>query len=122
MAYFLAASTPSPARSPSTRTGYAAPPACVDRSPVPAAASNHWMIEGGEPIRARLGEITAPDPGPARHPRTRSSPTATPRPCPARSPGARLIPLTGMGHQMPPRQVWDTVIQAIVEHTEPTLR
>ncbi|MFE3451784.1 alpha/beta fold hydrolase [Nonomuraea sp. NPDC059194] len=87
-----------------------------DRSPVPAAASNHWMIEGGEPIRARLGEITAPtlvlhgtaDPlFPYGHAEALAR----------EIPGASLVPLPGVGHQMPPYQVWDTVIQAIVEHT-----
>lgn len=92
-----------------------------DRSPVPAAASNHWMIEGGEPIRPRLGEITAPtlvlhgteDPlFPYGHAEALAR----------EIPGASLIPLPGMGHQMPPYQVWDTVIPAIVGHTEPGVR
>ncbi|MGV9774752.1 alpha/beta fold hydrolase [Streptosporangium sp. NPDC003464] len=88
-----------------------------DRSPVPAAASNHWMIEGSGPIRSRLGEITAPtlvlhgteDPlFPYGHAEALAR----------EIPGAWLVPLPGMGHQMPPRQVWDTVIPAIVGHTE----
>ncbi|MEU7004585.1 alpha/beta hydrolase [Nonomuraea sp. NPDC046570] len=92
-----------------------------DRSPVPAAASNHWMIEGGEPIRPRLGEITAPtlvlhgteDPlFPYGHAETLAR----------EIPGASLTPLPGMGHQMPPYQVWDTVIPAIVGHTQPGAR
>ncbi|MGV9301800.1 alpha/beta fold hydrolase [Nonomuraea sp. NPDC003727] len=92
-----------------------------DRSPVPAAASNHWTIEGGEPIRPRLGEITAPtlvlhgtdDPlFPYGHAEALAR----------EIPGASLIPLPGMGHQMPPAQVWDTVITAIVKHTEPATR
>jgi pimeloyl-ACP methyl ester carboxylesterase len=29
-------------------------------------------------------------------------------------PGARLVPLTGMGHQMPPPELWDTAISAIL--------
>ncbi|WP_331770383.1 hypothetical protein OG948_42715 (plasmid) [Embleya sp. NBC_00888] len=28
-----------------------------------------------------------------------------------------LIPLPGMGHRMPPREVWDTVVTAIGEHS-----
>ncbi|SFI66173.1 Pimeloyl-ACP methyl ester carboxylesterase [Streptosporangium canum] len=87
-----------------------------DRSPVPAAASNHWMIEGGEPVRSRLGEITAPalvlhgtaDPlFPYGHAETLAR----------EIPGATLIPLPGMGHQMPPYEVWDIVIPAIGAHT-----
>jgi pimeloyl-ACP methyl ester carboxylesterase len=93
----------------------------LDRSPVPAAASNHWMIGGGEPIRPRLGEITAPtlvlhgneDPlFPYGHAEALAR----------EIPGASLVPLPGMGHQMPPYQVWDTVIPAIAGHTEPGVR
>lgn len=92
-----------------------------DRSPVPAAASNHWMIEGGEPVRPRLGEITAPtlvlhgteDPlFPYGHAEALAR----------EIPGARLVPLPGVGHQMPPFEVWDTVITAIVRHTGPGAR
>jgi hypothetical protein len=32
-------------------------------------------------------------------------------------PGARLLPLEEMGHEMPPRPLWDTVVAAILEHT-----
>ncbi|MEU0478972.1 alpha/beta hydrolase [Streptosporangium sp. NPDC006013] len=92
-----------------------------DRSPVPAAASNHWMIEGGEPIRPRLGEITAPtlvlhgteDPlFPYGHAEALAR----------EIPDTSLVPLPGVGHQMPPYQVWDTVILAIVGHTGPRVR
>ncbi|MGI5445932.1 alpha/beta fold hydrolase [Streptomyces sp. CA-243310] len=87
-----------------------------DRSPVPAAACNHWSVEGGEPVRARLGEITAPtlvlhgthDPlFPYGHAEALAR----------EIPGATLVPLAGMGHQMPVPEVWDTVIPALVRHT-----
>ena len=29
-------------------------------------------------------------------------------------PGARLIPIKGMGHDLP-REVWDTIVEAVVE-------
>jgi pimeloyl-ACP methyl ester carboxylesterase len=32
-------------------------------------------------------------------------------------PGARLVPLPGMGHQMPPPQVWDVLVTEVLEHT-----
>ncbi|MGW1995712.1 alpha/beta fold hydrolase [Embleya sp. NPDC001921] len=87
-----------------------------DRSTDPAAAANHWMVEGGESIRPRLGEITAPtlvlhgtaDPlFPYGHAEALAR----------EIPDTTLIPLPGMGHQMPPREVWDTVVTAIGEHT-----
>jgi pimeloyl-ACP methyl ester carboxylesterase len=87
-----------------------------DRSPVMAASANHWKLADSEPIRSRLGEITAPtlvlhgteDPL-FRYGHAEAL---------AREiPGAKLIPLPGMGHQMPPPQVWDTVIPALIEHT-----
>ncbi|WP_206068240.1 hypothetical protein [Nonomuraea composti] len=34
-------------------------------------------------------------------------------------PGARLVPLDGMGYQMPPPEVWDTVIAEILAISGP---
>jgi pimeloyl-ACP methyl ester carboxylesterase len=83
-----------------------------DRSPSMASAQNHWQLDG-EAIRDRLGEISAPT--------LVLHGTADPLlPYPhgealAREiPGARLVPLTGMGHQMPPRQLWEVVIPEIL--------
>jgi pimeloyl-ACP methyl ester carboxylesterase len=82
-----------------------------------SSMKNHWLIDnGGEPVRPRLGEIVAPtlvmhgtdDPLFARaHAEALAN----------EIPGARLRFLEGMGHQMPPRALWDTVIPAILEHT-----
>jgi pimeloyl-ACP methyl ester carboxylesterase len=36
---------------------------------------------------------------------------------PAEIPGARQLALEGMGHQMPPRPLWDRVVPAILERT-----
>lgn len=89
----------------------------VDRThDIEASMTNHWILEDGEPARARLGEITAPtlvlhgteDPlFPIGHAEALA----------AEIPGARLLPLEGMGHQMPPRSRWDQVVGAILEHT-----
>ncbi|MFJ3175814.1 alpha/beta fold hydrolase [Streptomyces roseus] len=88
-----------------------------DRSPVPAAAGNHWLIEDGPPVRDRLGSITAPtlvlhgtaDPlFPYGHAEALAR----------EIPGARLVPLVGMGHQMPPPEVWDTAVAEILAHTD----
>jgi pimeloyl-ACP methyl ester carboxylesterase len=35
----------------------------------------------------------------------------------AEIPGARLLTLPGMGHQAPPRSLWDTVVPALLAHT-----
>ena len=87
-----------------------------DRSVNPASHTNHWRLTGGEPVRPRLGEITAPalvvhgteDPlFPFGHGEKLAE----------EIPGATLFPLPGVGHQMPPPQVWDVLIPAILAHT-----
>lgn len=99
----------------------------VDRSPVPAAADNHWVVllgaepseqagpdEPDEPID--LGSITAPtlvwhgtaDP---LFPLPHGEAVAD------RIPGARLVPLPGVGHEHPPPSTWDLVIDELLAHT-----
>lgn len=87
------------------------------RSPNLASGQNHWQLAGGAPIRDRLGSLTMPT--------LVLHGTADPLfPYPhgealAREiPGARLVPLEGMGHQMPPREVWDTAIPEILAISE----
>lgn len=83
-----------------------------DRSPSMASAQNHWQLDG-DPIRDRLGEISVPtlvlhgtaDP---------LFPSAHGEALAREIPGARLVPLPGMGHQMPPRGLWDVVIPEIL--------
>ncbi|MEU4218196.1 alpha/beta hydrolase [Actinoplanes sp. NPDC026623] len=83
---------------------------------IAASMTNHWLLDGVKPLRARLPEITAPalvihgteDP---------LFPFAHARALATEIPGARLLPLEHVGHQMPPRQVWDTTISAILAHT-----
>lgn len=83
-----------------------------DRSPSIASGQNHWQL-GGESVHSRLGEITAPtlvlhgteDPlFPFGHGEALARGIA----------GARLVPLAGMGHQMPPPNLWGTVVPAIL--------
>ena len=88
-----------------------------DRTPDMAAAwKNHWIAEPGPPLRAGIGSITAPtlvlhgtaDPlFPYGHGEALAK----------EIPGARLVPLPGMGHQMPPPQVWDVLVTEVLEHT-----
>lgn len=81
-----------------------------------SSMTNHWLIESGEPARPRLREIAVPtlvihgteDP---------LFPYAHGEALADEIPGARLLLLEGVGHQMPPRPVWDTVIPALLEHT-----
>jgi pimeloyl-ACP methyl ester carboxylesterase/SAM-dependent methyltransferase len=87
-----------------------------DRAANPASATNHWILEGGGPVRSRLGQITAPtlvmhgaeDP---------LFPLGHAEALVREIPGAQLLPLKGVGHQMPPASVWDVVIPALLRHT-----
>lgn len=81
-----------------------------------ASMTNHFAIEGNERWRERLGAVAAPtlvlhgteDP---------LFPLGNGEALAREIPGARLVALAGMGHEYPPREVWDTVIPAIVAHT-----
>jgi pimeloyl-ACP methyl ester carboxylesterase len=80
-----------------------------------ASMTNHFLLDGGESWRERLGEIRVPtlvlhgteDPLFAiEHGRALAS----------EIPGARLITLEQTGHELPPA-TWDVVVPAILEHT-----
>jgi pimeloyl-ACP methyl ester carboxylesterase len=90
----------------------------VDRTiDIEASMTNHWLLAGGdEPLRPRLGHITAPTlvihgtddpvfPPPHAEALAREIP-------------GRLLVIEGMGHEVPPRPVWDQVVAAILEHTQ----
>jgi pimeloyl-ACP methyl ester carboxylesterase len=90
----------------------------LDRSPDPAAAGNHSAAREGTAPPFRLAEITVPT--------LVMHGTADPLlPLPhgqalaAGIPGATLVVLDGMGHEVPPPSLWDTVVPAIVDHTAP---
>ena len=89
----------------------------VDRTDnIASTMTNHWILDGGGPIRSRLGEIAAPtlvlhgteDP---------LLPFGHGEALAAEISGARLLPLEGMGHEMPPRPLWDEVVTAILNQT-----
>jgi pimeloyl-ACP methyl ester carboxylesterase len=91
----------------------------VDRTRnIEAGYTNHFLLEGGEPLRPRLGKIAAPtlvvhgtkDP---------LFPYAHAEALAAEIPGARLMPLAGVGHEMPPPPTWDELVAAILDHTRP---
>jgi pimeloyl-ACP methyl ester carboxylesterase/SAM-dependent methyltransferase len=86
-----------------------------------ASAANHWLLEDGDDIRARLGEVGAPtlvvhgseDPlFPPGHGEALAR----------EIPGAELLLLEGVGHQAPPRSTWDVVVPAILRHTDHRVR
>jgi pimeloyl-ACP methyl ester carboxylesterase len=86
-----------------------------DRSPGLASANNHFLVEGSEMPRARLGEIAAPtlvihgtdDP---------LFPPAHGEALAREIPGARLLLVDGLGHELPP-WAWDEVLPALIAVT-----
>ncbi len=89
----------------------------VDRTAnIASSETNHWILESGEPVQGRLGELNVPtlvlhgteDP---------LFPYAHGKALAAEIPGARLVPLAGAGHELPPRPLWNVVVPAILEHT-----
>jgi pimeloyl-ACP methyl ester carboxylesterase len=85
---------------------------------VQASVTNHWLVVGGgdEGASHTMADIDTPtlvlhgteDP---MFPLPHGEALA------AEIRGARLLPLEGMGHEVPPRPLWDVVVPAIVEHT-----
>ena len=84
---------------------------------IASTMKNHFLLESdGDPVRPQLGEIRAPalvlhgtdDPlFPIGHGEALAR----------EIPGARLLPLKGAGHEMPPRPLWGQVVDALLEHT-----
>jgi pimeloyl-ACP methyl ester carboxylesterase len=81
-----------------------------------AAVTNHWIIDGGDPVRPRLGEIAVPalvlhgteDPlFPVGHAEAMAREV----------PGARLVLLEGAGHELP-EQTWHVATPEILAVTE----
>ena len=77
---------------------------------------NHMMLDGGAVFRQRLGDINVAtlvihgvaDPlFPLGHAEASAR----------EIPNSRLIPLNGVGHEVPPPWTWDVVVPALVEHT-----
>ncbi len=83
---------------------------------IAATLTNHGLLDEGPPPRGAITSITAP----ALVLHGRDDPLFPPAHGEAlarRIPGARLILLDGVGHEVPPRPVWDVVVPAILEHT-----
>jgi pimeloyl-ACP methyl ester carboxylesterase len=89
----------------------------VDRTnDMAASMTNHAVAEEGELVRGRLDQIAVPtlvihgtaDPlFPFGHGEALAR----------EIPHAELLPLAGVGHQVPPRPCWTSVIPAVLRHT-----
>jgi pimeloyl-ACP methyl ester carboxylesterase len=81
-----------------------------------SSIANHAGIDSGDRWRERLGEVSAPtlvihgteDP---MYPYGNAVALAK------EIPGARLLALERVGHEVPPRDLWDVVVPAILRHT-----
>jgi pimeloyl-ACP methyl ester carboxylesterase len=86
-----------------------------------SSITNHAGIDSGDRWRERLGEVSAPtlvihgteDP---MYPYGNAVALAK------EIPGARLVALERVGHEVPPRDLWDVVVPAILRHTSSTPR
>jgi pimeloyl-ACP methyl ester carboxylesterase len=90
----------------------------VDRThDIAASMANHWILASDSSTEFRLADISLPTL--VMHGTTDPLfPFAHGEALAAEIPGASLVPLEGMGHEMPPPQLWDTVVRAIVRHTQ----
>lgn len=83
---------------------------------IAASMTNHFLVDGGDRWRERLGEIGVPtlvvhgteDP---------LFPYGNALALQKEIPGAQLLPLERVGHETPPRDLWDVVVPAILGHT-----
>jgi pimeloyl-ACP methyl ester carboxylesterase len=83
---------------------------------IASSMKNHWILEGGEPVRGRLSDLSVPtlvlhgteDP---------LFPYAHGEALAEEIPGARLMPLEGGGHEVPHPRLWGQVVAAILDHT-----
>ena len=81
-----------------------------------SSITNHAGIDSGDRWRERLGEVSVPtlvihgteDP---MYPYGNTVVLAN------EIPGARLLALERVGHEVPPRALWDVVVPAILQHT-----
>jgi pimeloyl-ACP methyl ester carboxylesterase len=88
-----------------------------DRTPnLASSITNHAGIDSGDRWRERLGEVSVPtlvihgteDP---MYPYGNAVALAK------EIPGAQLLALERVGHEVPPRALWDVVAPAILQHT-----
>ena len=90
----------------------------VDRTTnIESSLKNHWVLDQGEPVQKPLKEVRAPTLV-LHGTEDQLFPFAHAEALADEIPGARLLPLEGVGHEVPPRPLWDQVIPAILDHTE----
>ena len=83
---------------------------------VAASQRNHFALDQGEPAERRLETIAAPTLV-LHGTRDPLFPLGHGEALARAIPGARLIALEGMGHQVPPPELWDVFVPALVAHT-----
>lgn len=83
---------------------------------IAASRTNPYAAAEGTSVRARLGEITAPTLV-AHGTRDPLFPYAHGEALAREIPGARLLPLDGAGHEVPPPAVRDVFVPALLRHT-----
>ena len=81
-----------------------------------ASEVNHWLATPGPPVAGRLGEITAPTLI-LHGTEDKVFAVAEAEALAAEIPEASVVTLTGVGHEFPPRAVWDVVLTLILDHT-----
>lgn len=90
----------------------------VDRSnDIAASRTNHFLLGHGAPVDARLSRLRGLPTLVIHGTADPLFPPAHARALAEAIPGARLIELIDMGHQLPPRDTWEFVVDLLVEHT-----
>ncbi len=85
----------------------------VDRTvSIASNMTSHWIIDGGKPVRPRLGKVRAPTLV-LHAPTTPCSSPATPKRWPERS-QAHVCAARMSWHKMPPRPAWNRLVPAIL--------
>jgi pimeloyl-ACP methyl ester carboxylesterase len=90
----------------------------VDRTVnIASSMTNHWILDSGRPAQGRLGDMRVPTlvlhgTEDLLFPYGHAEALAD------EIPGARLLPLEGVGHEVPPTPLWGRVVAAILEHTD----
>ncbi|MFC5137405.1 alpha/beta fold hydrolase [Actinomycetospora rhizophila] len=87
----------------------------VARSRDVAAAGNHFMVEAGPMGPTDLGALAGLPTLVVHGGADPLFPPAHGRALAAAIPGARLLELPAMGHQLPPRDTWDELVDAVLD-------
>ena len=93
----------------------------VDRSDdIAASMTNHWMLGGDGRVRPPLAALDGLPTLVIHGTVDPLFPLAHGEALAEAIPGAQLMVLEGAGHGLPPRRLWDPVVDALAEHTAQT--